>query len=142
MSRESKIFVAKINAQQEIAEYESFGWELLSINGNQVSLTRETQNDVYSDLVKYQAEYESLNDKLMNISQNHLYKKASVKTACILLLLGIVPGVLYILYKNNQKQQINQVNAELEVERKELIEKINEVCNTSRAVFFSKKQKS
>lgn len=140
MSRESKIFISKGNLQQEVSEYESFGWELLSINGSQVSLTRETQNDVYADLVKFQAEYESLKDELIHVPQNHDYQPASATTAFILLLLGVFPGVLYIVYKNGEKQKVAQTNAELEAKRNEIKRKIENVCNTSRATFFSKRQ--
>ena len=61
MSRESKIIRTSIyDAEKTIYHYESFGWELLSINGEQITMSRETQNPVYTDLVKSQAKYESL----------------------------------------------------------------------------------
>lgn len=65
MSRESKIISAQeFDTQKTIFQYESFGWELLSINGTQITMSRETQNPVYTDLVKHQSQYEDLLAKL------------------------------------------------------------------------------
>lgn len=60
MSRESKIFSVgtKAEVSEKVKDYESFGWELLSINGLDVSMSRETQNPVYVHLVKKENEYE------------------------------------------------------------------------------------
>jgi hypothetical protein len=64
MSREAKIFnEEKKLIPQRVKEYECFGWELLSISNDQVSMTRETQNPIYPDLVKYEFEYELLRER-------------------------------------------------------------------------------
>ena len=68
MSRESKILRAGIyDAETTIQHYESFGWELLSLNGTQITMSRETQNPVYAELVKSQAKYEALYAKYNSI---------------------------------------------------------------------------
>jgi len=61
MSKESITFnVPVLRQQAHIHDYECFGWELLSVNGESVTMSRETQTPVYSDLVKYQVRYEEL----------------------------------------------------------------------------------
>ena len=60
MSRESIIMKeGPWGAQQTISHYESFGWELMSLNGEQIAMSRETQDSVYGELVKRQAAYEA-----------------------------------------------------------------------------------
>ena len=42
MSREAKIFEPNVwGVQETITHYEAFGWELLSINGKQIVMSRE-----------------------------------------------------------------------------------------------------
>ena len=69
MSRESKIFSVdqKREVPKRVKENEAFGWELLSINGFDVSMSRETQNKVYHQLVKYEYEYETLREEQDNL---------------------------------------------------------------------------
>ena len=103
MSRESKIIRASVHdAEKTIYHYESFGWELLSINGEQITMSRETQNPVYSELVKNQAKYEGLMQSYIALQRPAApAKPAPFKfgTCLILLLLAVLPGALYIAYK-------------------------------------------
>ena len=56
MSKESRIIKAGPHGTQAtITDYECFGWEVLSINGADIIMSRETQNPVYAELVKAQA---------------------------------------------------------------------------------------
>jgi len=135
MSRESKIINAEgRNAQTIIKHYESFGWELLSINNAGISMTRETQNPVYSELVKYEAEYEELTSKINSLFSQIKRVQFDLLTCIKRLLLLIIPGVIYI--KNYKTTKEN--NERLDEEIKVLVQKREEVCNNSRAVFFSK----
>lgn len=54
MPRESKFFTVpnRRNLSEKVKELESFGWELSSINGLDVMMTRETSNKVYPDLIR------------------------------------------------------------------------------------------
>ena len=100
MSRESKILRTSVyDAEKTIYHYESFGWELLSINGEQITMSRETQNPVYTDLVKSQAKYESLMQEYQGL-QNPVApaKPAPFKFGtCLLLLVLAVLLILLVL---------------------------------------------
>ena len=149
MSRESKILnVPAASAQRTIQHYESFGWELLALNGTQITMTRETQNPVYAELVKYQAQYENLMATYVALKE----PTAPLKNPpfhfgkCLgLLLLAIVPGVLYIVYKvkqNNAYQAAYEAyQKECEEAKKRKIDlwaEIEKTVNDSRATFFSR----
>lgn len=143
MSREAKIVYSDnfFSTQEKINHYEGFGWELLSINGKQISLTRETQNPIYTELVKNEAKYNELVKEYELISNelNRVYHKpASIKAALILLLLAIIPGVLYIVFKTKDKNAKEALKIELrqklDVKRKE----IDDLVLLSRATFFGK----
>ena len=149
MSRESKILTSGAwGAEKTIYHYESFGWELLALNGNQITMSRETQNPVYTDLVKYQAKYEQLTAEYNGIK----YPKKPLRperfsfgTCLLLLLLLILPGAAYITYKiiqNNKYKDAmavyqNQV-ADCDKKKAELQAEIDKITADSRATFFSK----
>ncbi len=143
MSRESKLFSvdSKAEVSDKVKDYESFGWELLSINGTDVSMSRETQNPVYIHLLKYEDQYEALQSQLRDLKtrlNNLTYKPISLILCIVLLLLLIFPGVLYIRYKLKEKSNYKK-------EKQSLLEEINQcefdikrVVNDSRATFFAK----
>ncbi len=136
MSRESKIINVHSNfdTQTEIKHYESFGWELLAINHTQISMTRETQNPVYPDLVKYEYEYESLCNKINELRKQIKYKSFSFKKFMQLFILLIFPSVLYVLDLDKTKKRNKELNEEIAAAMKE----IDDVCNKSKAIFFAK----
>ena len=149
MSRESKIIQATIHsAQKTISHYESFGWELLSLNGAQITMSRETQNPVYSELVKNQAKYEELMLKYASIINPPAPEKPAefkLGTCLILLLLAVVPGALYIAYKvkkhNEYKAALaahQKTVADNEAARNGLKNEMEKVALDSRATFFGK----
>ena len=149
MSRESRIFKATIyDTQKTIEHYESFGWELLSIDNKQIVMSRETQNPIYSDLVKAQANYEAkLKEYQAIVDPIHPQEPAPFSFgSCFLGLIAlIIPGVLYIIYKVNQKNKYNetfavyssQLNACKE-KRKKLSNEMKQIAQDSRANFFAK----
>ena len=149
MSRESKILNARVhNAEKTIQHYESFGWELLSLNGSQITMSRETQNPVYPDLVKSQAKYESLLEQYAAVRNPIAPAKPadfSLGTCFVLLLLAVVPGALYIAYKvkknNDYKAQLNEYSSAMRAadnKRSALIAEMERVALDSRANFFGK----
>lgn len=149
MSKESKIFTPKVwSTQETIAHYESFGWELISINGKQILMSRETQNPVYVDLVKYQSIYEETLEEYNNLRlpiKPTPPPEGKISTYVLTFVLLIVPGVFYVRYKRKQKreykekmQKFNAEYANYLSKRKELLDKCNETAIQSRAVFFSK----
>ena len=149
MSRESKIIRTSIyDAEKTIYHYESFGWELLSINGEQITMSRETQNPVYTDLVKSQAKYESLMQEYQGL-QNPVApaKPAPFKfgTCLLLLILAVIPGALYIAYKVKQNVDYNNAyaayatkSAAVDKKRKDILAEMDQVARDSRATFFGK----
>lgn len=149
MSRESKIIkVGTIGAEKTIYHYESFGWELLSLNGDTISMSRETQIPVYADLVKNQAKYEQLIRDYNAVKFPIKPTKPapfSLKTCALLLLLFVVPGALYIAYKVNQNNKAKEAMAayaaevaEYEKTRNGILAQIDQLLLDSRALFFGK----
>ena len=149
MSRESKILTAgNWGAENIIRHYESFGWELLALNGAQITMTRETQNPVYADLVKYQAKYEEVVEKygkVVNPSQPVAPKKFDLGTCFWLTLLAVVPGVIYIVCKVNQNKKYKEAMheyhsnvAECNNKRAAIMAEIEQVLLESRATFFAR----
>ena len=149
MSKESKIFSAQLwSAQETVTHYESFGWELLSLNGNQIVMSRESQNPVYPELVKYQSEYEAFEAEYKSVKDPQMpapYEPVNYMGAFIGLLCFIIPGAIYIAYKVNKKKEydeaMNQFNdslAKARAKRDELRRKMKETAEKSRALFFSR----
>ena len=141
MSRESKIFTSNAyqNPQTLISNYESFGWELLSINGNQITMSRETQVDCYTDLVKYQSQYEQKLEELLAIKDPAAPAPISGGVCFITFLLAIVPLALYLTYKIKKKRAYKETVAQNAAERAQLIKEMDEIALQSRGVFFSKR---
>ena len=148
MSRESKILNANGNAQGVIQAYESFGWELLGLNGNQISMSRETQNPVYPELIKYQAQYEAKEAEIKALGQVKKPEEPdefSFSTFFIALLFLIIPGLIYMIYKivvwSSYKSEMEQYElecAELERKKNKIREEMNKIVADSRATFFSR----
>ena len=151
MSRESKIFTAEsYEVQKTISIYEAFGWELLSINGKQISMTRETQNPVYTELVKHEALYEQKWEEYNAIRYPAAPQEPnpiSFSTAAIAFLCLVFPGVLYVMYKNKEKKEYlskysryTKEADDIHAYRKRLLAEIEQTVNDSRAIFFSRQK--
>lgn len=164
MSREAKILNASSAKDTEItvSHYEAFGWELISLNGTQITMSRETQNPVYTDLVKYQAKYEALKEEAAKLKAkaDALYYPEAPKSVapidfgtCLLtFILCVFPLAIYLTYKILQKKKYketlalyngacasidNQYTKLLEA-RKAVLAQMEDVVTQSRVVFFSK----
>lgn len=61
-----------------------------------------------------------------------------VGTAFILLLLGIIPGVLYITFKTINKNNVKEHNEAIDKEVAGLISQANDVMRESKSLFFSR----
>ena len=151
MSREAKIINAKeFDTQATISHYESFGWELLSVNGQQITMSRETQNPVFSELVKHQTEYENLLGKLRGLPYPVEPQRPipfQLGKCFKMLLCLIVPGIAYIVYKAVKHKKYKDAYAVYQQEisdynkkRADLIAKMEAVALESRAIFFSQKE--
>ena len=148
MSRESKIFTPTThNIQETITRYEAFGWELLSLDGSRITMSRETQNPVYTELVKHQAKYEELDREYHSF--RHPKQPSKPESSCftyvMLYLLFIVPGVLYTAYKirenDKYEEALEAYNAELERiknRKDEILKEMEQIALDSRAIFFSR----
>jgi hypothetical protein len=141
MSRESKIFSeSKALINKRVKEYEAFGWELLSINGQDVSLSRETQNKVYADLLKYEYNYEDQKEKQRALIKPIKPTKFSLMFAFIGLLCFVLPGVIYIIVKILSNNKYKNDSLQYESEYSKLESEIKKICQDSRSTFFSKQQ--
>jgi len=141
MSRESKIIETSIgrNSQQIVYDYECFGWELLSLDKEQIVFSRETQNPVYPQLLKHQLAYEEkVNERNALLGNTFHQKLYNVKLALFLFVLAVVPFILYTVFYYKKKKELDAARnansekiAAIEAEMKRITEE-------SRAIFFSK----
>ena len=149
MSRESKIFNPRIYVLQDtITHYEAFGWELLSINGNQITMSRETQNPVYSDLVKYQAKYEEkveLYCRLLPPQKPAAPAPITFRNCFWSFVCLVFPLAIYLTYKIKQKnkfkaamEEYNNQYKEYEQKRATLRQEMDQIILDSRTAFFAK----
>ena len=152
MSRESHIFNAGLfGAQQTISDYECFGWEVLSINGNQIVMSRETQNPVYPDLVKAQSKYEetlaALSAHLTNEPRfTATYTPIKPSTCFWTFIFFVIPCAIYVGYKYYQKSCYNKAYAAWQLshnqwaaKKNSLIDQLKKIALDSRVNFFAKK---
>lgn len=152
MSRESKILRAdalNLPPEEIIRHYESFGWELLSLNGNQLTMSRETQNPVYTDLVKFQYLYEQKITELNAMRPPMPPAKPRPVSAgiCIVSFLClIVPCVIYGAYKfteyNAYREKLKEYQDaanRFSARQSALCSEIEQILQNSRATFFGKK---
>ncbi len=149
MSRESKIFSPKVfGLQDTITHYEAFGWELLSINGQQITMSRETQNPVYPELVKIQALYEEKVQEYYRLSPPEKPKApAPIRfSICFWTFVClIVPFAIYITCKILQNKKYKEAMVEYSAKYKEyekkrniIIAQMNDLALQGRTTFFSK----
>ena len=150
MSRESKILQAGIwGAEKTVYHYECFGWELIQIADQKLVFSRETQDDVYPQLVAYESEYNTCaNEKRkMNKPNPPLRPAAFNLILCIILFIClIVPGVLYVLNYKKEKEsyearyaQYGKDLAHYNTRTAELTERMANLLLLSRDLFFSKR---
>ncbi len=152
MSRESHIFnVGPFGPQETISDYECFGWEVLSINGNQIVMSRETQNPVFPDLVKAQAKYEETLVKYYTIVKNEpqfrsSYTPIKPSTCFVSFICFVIPCVIYVGYKLYKKKIYNEAylawQAEHEAWKKrkqDVLQELKKIALDSRANFFAKR---
>ena len=151
MSRESKIINAthiKQPVEEIVRHYESFGWELLALNGTQITMTRETQNAVYPDLVKFQAKYEAKMKEFNGLVPPQPPVKpepVNPLTCLITFVCFIIPCVIYSAFKimqfNEYKEKVATYESKLNAynkERMDLSSEIEQILQDSRATFFGK----
>lgn len=108
-------------------------------------MSRNTQNPTYVHLVKYENEYETLVEELVNTRKklNELkYQPITPGLFFILTIMLIFPSVLYYLYKKKQKEEYLSNKEQLENQISNLLQKIKQVTNDSRATFFSQRSTS
>ena len=141
MSRESRIIQVEAfqNSQDVISKYESFGWELLSINGSQLTMSRETQVDCYPELVKYQAQYEDKLKEYMAVIDPVRPNPISFGACFWLFILAIFPLAIYLTFKIKNKKAYEETISNNNALRAKLKADMDAIALESRGVFFSKR---
>ena len=110
--------------QKHIQELTAFGWETTTqvelqkhgpVTSRYQILARDTSNPNYNKYRIKELDYETAKE---NIKE---YKPMDISTALLLLLLFIIPGVIYIKYKMDQKKKINENNKECKLKMEKAI---------------------
>lgn len=149
MSREAKIIdTSVLGVEKTINHYESFGWELLSLNGEKIVMSRETQIPVYADLVKNEIKYAELLKEYveMKYPEKPLPPPPfGIGKFIILFILGIIPGLCYLCYKAKQRSNatVESYRYYTQIERcdkrkEDILKEIDQLVMDSRATFFGK----
>src|SRR5690606_19014226 len=84
------------SANAIVFERESFGWELTSASDLNIAMSRDTSIPHYMKLLQYENDY---NEHLNRFYKYHRRARFNLKIYLILLLILVVPGFLYIIYK-------------------------------------------
>ena len=149
MSRQSIIVKPSLfNTQDTISHYESFGWELLGINGDSLTMSRETQNPHYSELVKLQFQYEEKLKEYQTLPAPKLPQKEppfSVGTFLLCFIALIVPCIIYakVKYTHNKKYKaaLEVYDTELanyKLKKQELVKEMQRIALEGKGIFFSR----
>ena len=101
----------------------NFGWQRteqtregsVRVHHNYQILARETTKDNYNVYRRYEVDYENAKSELK------VYDEMEFSTVLLLLICFIVPGVLYIAYKLNQKANINSHNNDCKSKMQEAV---------------------
>ena len=150
MSREALVkFYSNSNVHSNIYHYECFGWELIQLTENKLVFSRETQDEVYDELVKYERQYNDLYEqkaKLVDPKKPINSKPFNLLLCLVLFVLFIIPGIIYLIInkKNQDKyaEQLRMYDEDLLAYKDELADLNTQMANIlakSRALFYSKR---
>ncbi len=102
----------------------AFGWQKTQMatrregrteNDYQI-LARETTISHYEEYVKLEADYEKFRSK------KKVYYSIEFETLLLLLVILIIPGIIYLIYKSTEKSDIEKNNRFCEQEMKKIID--------------------
>lgn len=152
MSREAMVkFYSDDFVQTIISHHECFGWELIQITDNKLVFSRETQDEVYDELVMYENTYLNLSErknKLVAPIKPKNKKPFNLFLCLVLFILCIIPGIIYLVINNKNKKayeaELKIFQDNLEAYKEELTDLNTQMANTltkSRSLFFSKRKK-
>ena len=121
-----RVIIRYNECQEYIDDLTAFGWQKTEVRTerktgrgsytrNYQILARDTAMPNYLDLKKYENDYEFAKRGLKS------YASIDGLTLFLLLLLFIFPGLLYYLYKSNQKTNIENNNNECRLKMKQAV---------------------
>lgn len=98
--------------QKYIQDLTAFGWQTTQESHERFGhstrryqiMARDMSIEHYNDLIKLENDYETAKSQIKS------YSSMEFGIVILLLLLFIIPGVIYIAFKNNQKNAINENN--------------------------------
>lgn len=108
-----------------IDDLTAFGWQPTQkvterhgrTNSRYQIMARETSMPNYNELRKCEMAYEDAKSRIKT------YSSAEFTTVLLLLLIFIIPGVLYLVFKSSQKSSINENNTMCKIEMQAAINK-------------------
>lgn len=108
-----------------VSDYQRFGWEQSDTEGREGSgtyiLVRNQDMPNYERIKTLEGEYFSLK------RQKREYKPINVFLVAILFLLGIVPGVIYIICKIKQEKDFKAENTLLQKQMSKVLNEVDEL---------------
>ena len=105
----------------------AFGWQKTQMTtrregrteNNYQILARETTIPHYEEYVKLEADYEKFRSK------KQVYYSIEFETLLLLLVILIIPGIIYLVYKSTEKSDIEKNNRLCEQEMRKIIDEAN-----------------
>jgi|GEM_PF-1175176 hypothetical protein len=143
MSREAKfIDCGRSEQAQSVYDYESFGWELSDAQADRIIMSRETQNPVYPELVRFQERYEALQNEINLKNAEFAKNKKPVRVngwvLAALFILLILPFVVYMLVYGLKNKKYKAVEKKHLDETSVLTAEKIRIAKESRETFFSR----
>ena len=116
--------VLSYEPREYIEDLKSFGWqqtdEIEERSGRHTTryiiLARDKEMQNYNQIVELESKYKSLRSKL------ETYEPIDGIYALILFLILILPGIVYVVFKNKQKGRIQNNNNLVRSQMKEVVE--------------------
>ncbi len=125
MLETKKVYMSEEENDNYIFDLPAFGWQVTETKtefagelliGYQV-FARDKDMPNYNELLELEKEYEKTRNQMA------IYDEIDPTIACILFFLLIIPGIIYICYKSNQKNTIEEQNKPYLKAMKDIVEK-------------------
>lgn len=120
--------IETLSINKDIEVYKHFGWQITGTerrggrhHHTYTILARDKDMENYKLLNSLQKEWEHYHAQLRT------YEKAEGAIVLLLLLLFVIPGVIYIAYKSNEKMTIAENNYRINKKLAEIIKEADEL---------------
>ena len=128
MIETKKVYMIE-NEEYYASDLRAFGWEItenkIEYIGEMAApyfvLTRDKEKENYEELRKKEIEYEKQRKELIH------YDNINIEVAILLMILLIIPGVIYIIYKKSEEKKCIEHNWPYKKKMEEIVKEAKEL---------------